>query len=118
MLRKERWPIGVQCPFCDSYKIITIEKYQTSFLRYKCLACSSEKGSRVSFNDKTGTIFEGSKINLRKWYYALKLFQKKISSHEISLELSVNKNTADRMLTLFRAAIQSELIMHHLKYLK
>jgi len=68
-LRGARWPEQVKCPHCHSKEVTDIRPYMDVFQRYLCLACDR------TFNDKTGTIFENSKVSLSAWvevaYYLL-----------------------------------------------
>lgn len=94
-LIKKRFADGkVKCPYCESHK-----HCKTNEGRYKCGAC------QVSFTIKVGTIFEGSKIGLRKWFmaiYFLTTSSKGISSLQLSKELSITQKTAWFMLQRLR----------------
>lgn len=106
ILRECRWPSGkVECIFCQSENVKTLEKYKTYFFRYECLDCRNLNGHKTTFNDKTGSIFEDSKISLAKWFYTISLVQKKTSTNQIAQELQVDGNTARRMVGLIRGSI-------------
>ena len=94
-LIKKRFADGkVKCPYCKSHK-----NWKTNEGRYKCGEC------QVSFTIKVGTIFEGSKIGLRKWFmaiYFLTTSSKGISSLQLSKELSITQKTAWFMLQRLR----------------
>jgi len=106
VLREERWPDGhVRCPFCHSDSVIILEPYQRVFFRYQCQPCTLKNSRKTTFNEKTGTLFEGSKLHLTKWFYAISLFKNKASSNEIAKELQVDGNTARRMTMLLRSEI-------------
>ena len=56
-----RWPHGVICPHCGSSRKI----YRlTRGYKYKCADCEKD------FSVRKGTIFEESKLPLRKWFVA------------------------------------------------
>ena len=58
-LESLRWPSGIICPFCgESGKI---QRYKTRLI-YKCGDC------RKQFSVRKGTIFEESRLPLRKWF--------------------------------------------------
>lgn len=57
-----RWPNGIYCPICGSRNIKGHGKYMDFLKRYLCKDCKS------TFNDKTGTIFEHSKLKLKEWF--------------------------------------------------
>lgn len=106
VLREERWPDGViRCPFCNSSDISTLGKYKCFYRRYKCHSCSKEAGQTRTFNDKTGTIYEDSKLSITKWFYAISLLRNKVSDMELSRELQVDYNTARRMSMLIKSTI-------------
>ncbi len=93
-----RWPDGVICPRCKSARTKQIAKQN----RHNCNDC------RRQFSVRTGTIFERSKIPLRKWFYALYLFQiarKGVSSIQLGKELGIEQKSAWRMLHKIREAM-------------
>ena len=106
ILRRERWGTqAVTCIYCKSGNVKILGKYKECFYRYKCLDCSEKNDKDTTFNDKTGTIFQNSKIRLEKWFYAINLVQKKVSDNEIARDLQVDGNTARRMASLIRGSI-------------
>lgn len=86
------------CPYCDSNKVSTkSEKNQSN--RYQCSSCQK------SFTALVGTIFEGTKIPLQKWFLAVAMFldaKKGISAKRLERNLNVNYKTAWRMLQQIR----------------
>ena len=87
-LAEQRWPGGIECPHCHHNKIYTL-KGNTK--RYKCAAC------RKQFTAKANTIFEDSKLPLRKWFAAIYLLlahRKGISSYQLARDLKVTQKTA------------------------
>ena len=86
-LRDTRFKDGVYCPHCGHAKVYTFSDSKT----YKCADC------RKKFNVKTGTIFEASKISLKKWFLAIYLLsanKKGISSVQLAEQLGVTQKTA------------------------
>lgn len=67
-----RWRDGEFCPYCGSGKIYHFSDRKT----HKCGDC------RARFSIKVGTIFEDTKLPLRKWFLAMWL----ITSHNGALE--------------------------------
>ncbi len=84
------------CPCCGS----TRKVYQvTRKLVYKCSDC------RKQFSVRKGTIFEESRLPLRKWFAASWLIttnRKGISSHQLAREIGVTQKTAWFMLGRLR----------------
>lgn len=92
-----RWKGNVISPFDPESKV-----YKCKNNRYKC------KNSGKYFNVKTGTIFEDSKVNLRKWFMAVYLVtsrKKGISSHQLGKDIGVTQKTAWFMLHRIRYAL-------------
>jgi len=70
---------------------------------YKCKDC------RERFTVTVGTIFEGSHIDLRKWFIAVYIFsshKKGISSHQLARDLGITQKAAWHMLGRIRYAFQ------------
>jgi transposase-like protein len=84
-----RWPDGLQCAYkdCGHNKIFRF----TNGKVYKCAKCERQ------FSIKVGTIFEDSKIPLKKWFAAIYLItshKKGISSIQLSKDIGVTQKTA------------------------
>ena len=95
-LVKTRWPNGVTCPHCESSKVYTCKK------KFRCGACKRD------FSVRTGTIYEGSPLPLRKWFAAMWLLSsspKGISSCQLAREIGVTQKTAWFVLGRLRKMI-------------
>src|SRR4051812_30462558 len=68
-LAAKRWKDGIVCPHCGNTEKIYLFSDNK---RYKCAKC------RQQFTAKVGTIFEDTKIPLRKWFVAVYL----VTSHK------------------------------------
>ena len=91
------WENGVVSPFDPESKV-----YVCSDNRYIC------KNTGKSFNVKTGTIFENTKLPLRKWFMAIWLVlshKKGISSLQLSRDIKVTQKTAWFMLQRIRECL-------------
>lgn len=95
-LRGTRWPERVRCPHCHSEKVTDIRQYMEVFQRYLCLACGK------TFNDKTGTIFENSKVSLSGWARAAYLLAADQPITVIAESIGVSYPTALRMVRELR----------------
>ena len=87
-LENLRWPSGVVCPLCGSNRKIYRLKRGNA---YKCADCEN------TFSVRKGTIFEESKLELRKWFAAAWLItshRKGISSCQLAREIGVTQKTA------------------------
>ena len=91
-----RWPKGIVCPICGSTrKIYHIARKHV----YKCADCNNQ------FSVRKNTIFEESRLPLRKWFMAAWLItasRKGIASTQLSRELGVSQKTAWFMLGRLR----------------
>jgi transposase-like protein len=95
-LENLRWNGYVVSPFDPDSKV-----YKCAGNKYKC------KNTGKYFNVKTTTIFEDTKIPLKKWFMALYIFsshKKGISSHQLAKDITVTQKTAWFMLHRLRYA--------------
>ena len=92
-----RWPDGVRCPDCGSDRTSRQRRYPF----HQCKDC------RKKFTFRTGTVFERSRIPMRKWLYAMYMLvtaRKGISSRQLAKELGVSQKSAWFMLHRLREA--------------
>ncbi len=98
-LEEWKWKDGqIHCPHCGMDKIYRFSDGK----RFKCGSC------REQFTAKIGTIFEGSKIPLRKWYIAIYMVlshKKGLSSHQLARDIKVTQKTGWFMLHRVRFAL-------------
>lgn len=95
-LESQVWQSVPVCPHCGSlkapYKVKARGKFQ-DIPSYRC----SERACDLPFTVRTGSIFEGSKVELRKWFqatYEISISQKGISSVELATRVGVSQKTA------------------------
>lgn len=92
-LESERWPDGVNCPFCgalDHARPLNGKSMGHGW--YFCNACEQQK-----FTVRTGSIMERSHVPLAKWALAFRLFaasKKGMSSKQLQRMLGVSYKTA------------------------
>jgi len=98
-----RWLNGVVIsPYDENSKV-----YKCKNNRYYC------KNTNRYFNVKTGTLFDNTKISLRKWFIAIYFVtnhKKGISSHQLARDLGVTQKTAWFMLHRIRNCFGEECI--------
>ena len=93
-LKEQRWGKTVCCPECGSTHI-----YKRKDGRFSCADCNH------TFSVLSGTIFENTKISLRKWFMAMYLIsshKKGISSVQLAQDIRVTQKTAWFMLHKIR----------------
>lgn len=89
-----RWPFKVISPYDKRSKV-----YHLGNHKYMC------KNTQRVFHVKIGTIFQGTKVPLRKWFLAIWLVtshKKGISSLQLSRDIHVTQKTAWYMLQKIR----------------
>jgi transposase-like protein len=101
--RTLRWPNldEIVCPHCG----IVSKHYVLANNTHKCRDC------RKKFTVRNGTIFEDSKIELRKWFMAVFLMtshKKGISSCQLARDIGVTQKTAWFMLHRIRNAAMTK----------
>jgi transposase-like protein len=96
LLEKQRWNGVPVCPHCATakapYKVKARGKF-TDIPSYRC----SERACGLPFTVRTNSIYEGSKVELRKWFqalYELNISKKGISSYELAARIGVSQKTA------------------------
>ena len=85
-LAQSRWGDDVVCPHCGQHHC-TLRKDG----RYRCNKC------KHNFSCTVGTIFENTKLPLRKWFIAMYLIsshKKGVSSCQLSRDIKVTQKTA------------------------
>jgi transposase-like protein len=93
-----RWEGNIECAYCNHNKVF---KYSNGKV-YKCAACKKQ------FSVKVGTIFEDSKVSLKKWFAAIYLItshKKGISSLQLGRDIGVTQKTAWYMLHRVRFSL-------------
>ena len=94
------WGDMIISPFDATSKV-----YKCKGNKYRC------KNTGKYFNVKTGTLFDNSKIELRKWFMAIWLVtshKKGISSVQLSKDIGVTQKTAWFMLERIRKCFGTE----------
>jgi transposase-like protein len=91
------------CPYCGAVSGVYRHKRRVRYC--ECSHCNN------SFSVFTGTIFESSKVEIRKWFYAINIFlndKKGVSACNLQRELGGSYRTSWRMLHQIRAAMGVE----------
>lgn len=99
-LRSIRWKNGAYCPYCGCTKVMHFSDGRT----HKCADC------RQRFSIKVGTIFEDTKLPLRKWFAAVWLItshKKGIASTQLAKDLKITQKSAWFVLHRLRYAART-----------
>ena len=93
-LEKVRWGDDPKCPYCESDHVAPKRVYGKRG-RWNCHSCKS------SFNALQGTLFQGTKIPLQKWFKAIFLMdneKKSLSSRQLAQHLEMTQPSAWYMI--------------------
>jgi len=93
-LAESRWGADVICPHCGKHHCKLSKNG-----RYHCTDCNH------NFSCTVDTIFENTKVSLRKWFLAIYLItsnKKGVNSHQLSRDIKVTQKTAWFMLQKIR----------------
>ncbi|TXN21560.1 IS1595 family transposase [Methylobacterium sp. WL9] len=99
--RSIRWRDGEFCPHCNGNRIYSFSDRKT----FKCGDC------RKRFSIKVGTIFEDTKLPLRKWFMAIWLITnhpKGIASTTLAKDLKITQKSAWFVLHRLRHAARTK----------
>jgi transposase-like protein len=100
---KIRYPYGVTCPHCSEKHLVYPRKGEPKM--FECKACHN------SFSVFRDTIFEQTKADMRKWFFAINQMvedKKGISALQLSRQIGGSYRTSWRMLKLIRRAMGNE----------
>ena len=103
-LEKLRWGDSPKCPRCESSHVGR-KKENHLVGRWNCYNCKS------SFNVLVGTLFQRTKIDLRRWFAAIALImnaKKGISSHQLARDLGMNVTSAWYMAQRIRKEMKTQ----------
>src|SRR4030095_5679658 len=98
--RAIRWKNGEFCPYCKSPRVMHFKDKRT----HKCSDC------RQRFSIRVGTIFEGTKLPLRKWFAAIWLItshKKGVASTTLAKDLKITQKSAWFVLHRLRHAART-----------
>ncbi len=97
---------GSGCSRCKSKNIKEGKQgsYRKYYQRCICLDCQ-EAGRTASYYELTGTIFEGTHLEAKQWFWGMYLFVGGCSTREIGIELRVSLRTAQRLVRLLQLSL-------------
>lgn len=100
-LESVQWGDDPVCPKCKSHDVARKAESGRNG-RWNCHQC------KVSLNVLSGTIMQGTRIPLQKWFLAIGLMvnaKKSVSSCQLARDLDLNQKTAWYMQTRIRVAM-------------
>lgn len=98
----------MKCVWCGSREVVKNGSYMQHYQKYMCRGCGR------SFNDKTGTILEYSKMGVGEWLYIARELQKNKSIHKISKELGRSYKHVMRKAHRIMEGIQAKKFLEKL----
>jgi transposase-like protein len=99
-LRAILWADGAYCPYCQGKKVYHFSDNRT----HKCGDCKKR------FSIKVGTIFEGTKLPLTRWFMAIWLItsrKKGVASTQLARDIGITQKSAWFMLHRLRHASET-----------
>ncbi len=111
LLRQIRWVHGIQCPHCGEkdprYLEVIARNYRDGMWPHRWLVCpgAGDPGDGGTFTDLTGTLFEGTRLDIRTLWLVVEMFVEGEAAVETAEEARVNQHTTQRLFRLLRAAI-------------
>ncbi len=108
-LERLKWAGSPECPHCSSDSVRRRNEHDTGLIgRFNCHDCKS------TFKVTHGTLFQGTKIPLQKWFLAIALManaKKSLSSHQLARDLGLNQKAVWRMMTCIRAEMAKDNVL-------
>jgi transposase-like protein len=108
---ESRYGETITCPHCGA--IVGIVRHRKRNRYCNCPSCHN------SFSVFTGTVFEHSRTDIRKWFYAIHLFlngKKGISACQLQREIGCTYKTCWRMLHQIRTAMGNATRLRRSRY--
>jgi transposase-like protein len=99
LLKKLRWPLGVECVRCKSKRVFEVETQK----KFECVECGYQ------FSVITQTIFHDTHLPLETWFMAVLLLceaRKGMSANQVKRILGVSYKTAWYLCHRIRAAMK------------
>ncbi len=99
-----RWDDNPECPYCESDHVAP-KRVHGKAGRWNCHSCKS------SFNVLQGTLFQGTRIPLQKWFMAIFLIgnaRKSLSSCQLARHLDLTQPSAWYMTQRIRKEMKRE----------
>lgn len=103
---KLRWDGKPVCPHCGCETVYRLTK------DYREFKCGNKKGCDMKFTALMGSILEGTKLPLAKWFGAIWLctaHKKGVSSHQLAKDLGVTQKTGWFLWSRIREMMQNGL---------
>lgn len=98
MLERVRWKGKPTCPYCNVQSSCPMRKER----RHHCNNCGR------SFSVGVNTVFHRSKVDLRRWLFAIWLYtdpRRSVAVRELAEAIGVNRNTAWQMMMKMKVGL-------------
>ena len=108
-LERLRWQGSPECPHCESTHVRRrSERNEGRIGRWNCHSC------RATFKVTHGTVFQGTKIPLQKWFLAISLMgnaKKSLSSCQLARDLGLKQKAVWSLMMKIRAEMGKEKVI-------
>ena len=104
-LERIKWQGKPYCPYCESDNVVRRIKNNEGIGRWNCRNCLS------AFKVTSGTIFQGTKVPLQKWFAAIAILlnaKKSVSSCQLARDLDLTQQTAWYLAMRIRKAMKDD----------
>lgn len=104
-LEKVRWRGRPHCPYCGSVRVGRHASGDRSMARWQCHDCTR------AFAVTVGTLFHGTHVPLRNWFFVLALMlnaKKSASAYQIARDVGMRRPTVWSMMQRVRAAMAAD----------
>ena len=108
-LERLRWQGSPECPHCESTHVRRRNEQDIGRIgRWNCHECKS------TFKVTHGTVFQGTKIPLQKWFLSISLMgnaKKSLSSCQLARDLGLKQKAAWRVMMKIRAEMGKDNVL-------
>ena len=108
-LERLKWQGAPECPHCESPEIRKRKETEIGRIgRWNCHEC------KTTFKVTQGTVFQGTKIPLQKWFVAILLMahaKKSLSSCQLARDLGLKQKAAWSLMMKIRAEMGKENVL-------
>ena len=109
-LERLRWQGSPECPHCESTHVR--RRNEQDIGRYRTLGTATK--CKSTFKVTHGTVFQGTKIPLQKWFLSISLMgnaKKSLSSCQLARDLGLKQKAAWRVMMKIRAEMGKDNVL-------
>jgi len=104
-LRDHRWSEDVRCVHCLSGDVVKNGRRTDSIQQYRCRSCET------AFNDRTGTVFETTRMRLHECIHAVRRSKNGESVRRIAEDIGRSWSTVDTFIKQFKSRMVGDMLL-------